>query len=224
MSPSQGTLRPTINGTALSDIDLGLQSGDSPTFDTGSFTGNLTVNGNLTVLGDSVEIQASELKIEDKLITVASGSADSSAANGGGIEVDRGSDTNASIIWNHANTRFNISNSTHVTGTIKASDDIIAYASSDKRLKNNIQPIENPIGKINQISGNSFVWDEEKQNIYKGKDYGVIAQEIEAVLPELVNTRDNGYKAVKYDKLVSLLIEGIKELSNEVNELKKKVK
>ena len=91
-------------------------------------------------------------------------------------------------------------------------------------MKKNIQTIENPIEKINKISGNSFVWDEEKQNIYKGKDYGVIAQEIEAVLPELVNTRDNGYKAVKYDKLVSLLIEGIKELSNEVNELKKKVK
>jgi hypothetical protein len=67
------------------------------------------------------------------------------------------------------------------------------------------------------------VWDEEKQNIYKGKDYGVIAQEIEKVLPELVNTREDGYKAVKYDRIVSLLIEGIKELSDEVNQLKEKI-
>ena len=64
----------------------------------------------------------------------------------------------------------------------------------------------------------------EKQNTYKGKDYGVIAQEIEEILPELVNTRENGYKAVKYDKLISLLIGGIKELSKEVEELKDKIK
>ena len=70
---------------------------------------------------------------------------------------------------------------------------------------------------------NSFVWNEEKQNIYKGKDYGVIAQEIEEILPELVQTREDGYKAVKYDKIVSLLIEGIKELSKEVTELKNKI-
>jgi hypothetical protein len=90
-------------------------------------------------------------------------------------------------------------------------------------LKTEVKPIEKPIEKINSISGNSFVWDEEKQNIYKGKDYGVIAQEIEKVLPELVNTREDGYKAVKYDRIVSLLIEGIKELSDEVNQLKEKI-
>ena len=99
---------------------------------------------------------------------------------------------------------------------------MLLYLSSDERLKNNIQPISNPLEKINQISGNSFVWNEEKQNIYKGKDYGVIAQEIENILPELVETRESGYKAVKYEKLVSLLIEGIKELSKEVEELKNK--
>ena len=71
----------------------------------------------------------------------------------------------------------------------------------------NIDPIE----KINKIDGYSFEWNEDKQDIYKGKDYGVIAQEIEEILPELVNTRDNGYKAVNYDKLISLLIGGIKE-------------
>ena len=65
------------------------------------------------------------------------------------------------------------------------------------------------------------MWNEEKQNIYKGKDYGVI-QEIENILPELVETRESGYKVVKYEKLVSLLIEGIKELSKEVEELKNK--
>ena len=107
--------------------------------------------------------------------------------------------------------------------TVSATGDIVAYASSDRRLKEEITPISNPIEKINQIGGYSFVWNTEKQHIYKGKDYGVIAQEIEEVLPELVQNRENGYKAVKYDKLVSLLIEGIKELSQEVKELKEKI-
>ena len=110
-----------------------------------------------------------------------------------------------------------------IAKTLNVGEDVVAYASSDERLKDNIIPISNPLDKINQIGGYSFTWNEEKQHIYKGKDYGVIAQEIEKILPELVDTRENGYKAVKYDKLVSLLIEGIKELSEEVKELKNKL-
>ena len=62
-----------------------------------------------------------------------------------------------------------------------------------------------------------------KQNVhsFEGHDVGVIAQEIEKVLPEVVTTRDNGYKAVKYEKIIPLLVEAIKELQAEVQELKK---
>ena len=109
-----------------------------------------------------------------------------------------------------------------VNNTINAGGDVIAYASSDERLKDNIKPIENPLEVISQISGNTFDWNSEKQNIYNGKDYGVIAQEIQKVMPELVDTRDNGYLAVKYDKIVPLLIESIKELKKEIEELKSK--
>ena len=109
-----------------------------------------------------------------------------------------------------------------VTGDIGATGDIVAFVSSDERLKNNIKPIEGALDKVSQISGNTFDWNEEKQDIYKGKDYGVIAQEIKEVMPELVDTRDNGYLAVKYDKIVPLLIESIKELKKEIEELKSK--
>ena len=109
-----------------------------------------------------------------------------------------------------------------VNNTINAGGDVIAFASSDERLKDNIKPIENPLEVISQISGNTFDWNSEKQNIYNGKDYGVIAQEIQKVMPELVDTRDNGYLAVKYDKIVPLLIESIKELKKEIEELKSK--
>jgi hypothetical protein len=212
----------TISATQwgyLGGSDQNVKTNSDVTFASASLS-NVVISGNLTVLGDAVELGVSELTIEDKTITVASGSADSAAADGAGIII-AGADE--SITWNHANTRFNISDDIHVTGTIKATDDIIAFSSSDRELKNNIQPIPWALDKINKIGGYSFDWNEDKQDIYKGTDIGVIAQEIEEVLPELVITRENGYKAVKYDKLVSLLIEGIKDLSKEVEELKRKI-
>jgi hypothetical protein len=110
-----------------------------------------------------------------------------------------------------------------VDGDIGATGDIVAYISSDRRLKENITRISEPIHKINQLSGYSFEWNEEKQNIYNGKDYGVVAQEVQEIFPELVTERESGYLGVKYDRLVSVLIEAVKELSNEVNELKSKL-
>ena len=113
-------------------------------------------------------------------------------------------------------------------GKITATNDIVAFLSSDRRLKENIIPIPNALEKVMQINGVSFDWipltDEQEKTIHgnKGHDIGVIAQEIEAILPELVTTRDTGFKAVKYEKIVALLIEAIKELKAEINELKNK--
>ena len=117
-----------------------------------------------------------------------------------------------------------------VTGGIRASADITAYYSSDRRLKTDIIPIQDALSKVVQISGNTFTWipltDEEQKKIHhnEGKDVGVIAQEIEAILPEVVATRETGYKAVKYDRLVALLIEAVKELNEKVIKLENKIK
>ena len=107
---------------------------------------------------------------------------------------------------------------------IRATGDVIAYYSSDERLKENITPIENALSKVELISGNTYDWKEGFDNIHphKGNDVGVIAQEIEKVLPQVVVERQNGYKAVDYEKIVPLLIEAIKELSAKVKELEKK--
>jgi hypothetical protein len=104
-------------------------------------------------------------------------------------------------------------------GVIRASGDIIAFASSDKYLKDNIIPISNPIEKLLQIGGYTFEWN-KKQDTYNGQDVGVIAQEIEKVLPEIVEERENGYKAVKYEKIVPLLIEAIKDQQKQIDNLK----
>ena len=107
------------------------------------------------------------------------------------------------------------------TGEIRATNNITAYYSSDRRLKENIQRIPNALAKIEQINGVTFDWTSSYIEKHGGEDgyfirksdVGVIAQEIEAVLPSVVATREDGYKAVKYEKIVALLIESVKELS-----------
>jgi hypothetical protein len=112
-----------------------------------------------------------------------------------------------------------------INGAITATGDITAFSASDIRFKENITAIENPIEKIKMISGNTYDWKAENKDIhgFEGNDVGVIAQEIEEVLPQLVVTRDNGYKAVKYDKLVALLIEGMKEQQKQIEDLSNKI-
>ena len=110
-------------------------------------------------------------------------------------------------------------------GRIDAGNDVVAFSTSDKRLKENIKPLDNALDKVLKISGVSFDWKpltEEEKTIHgnEGNDVGVIAQEIEKVLPEVVTTRDSGYKAVKYEKIIPLLIEAIKEQQQQIEELK----
>lgn len=120
-------------------------------------------------------------------------------------------------------TTLSITGGMNATGTIsgsliRSSGDVVAYYTSDERLKDNISSIDNPLDKINKIGGYEFDWN-EKQDVYTGHDYGVIAQEIEKVFPELVNTQHTGYKGVKYDRLVAVLIEGIKEQQKQIQDL-----
>ena len=114
------------------------------------------------------------------------------------------------------------------TGQIRATNDITAFYSSDESLKENVKNIENPLEKVSQINGVTFDWTEDyiKENggedkyFVRKNDVGVIAQEIEKVLPQVVATREDGIKAVKYDRIVALLIESVKELKKEIEELK----
>ena len=106
-----------------------------------------------------------------------------------------------------------------VNGNGSFTGDVVAYSSSDKRLKDNVKPIENALDKVIAIGGYEFDWN-DNQEVYEGHDVGVIAQEVEEVLPEVVETRKDGYKAVKYEKMVPLLIEAIKDQQKQIEELK----
>ena len=105
-----------------------------------------------------------------------------------------------------------------ISGTIRGCSDIIAFYSSDCRLKDNVNKIVNSKEVVNNLNGYSFDWKEEADR--EGSDFGVMAQEVEKVLPELVHERPDGFKTVDYIKLIPFLIEEVKRLSAEVEELK----
>ena len=97
--------------------------------------------------------------------------------------------------------------------------DVVAFHSSDITLKENITRIPDALEKITSLTGNTYTWIEGHK--YEGQnDTGVIAQEVEALgLPGITTVRDDGVKAVNYEKLVPLLIQAIKELDDKVNSL-----
>lgn len=111
-----------------------------------------------------------------------------------------------------------------ISGELQVGNDITAWATSDKNLKDNVTAIENALDKIVKIGGYNYVWNDKALQMYPTRtpeDVGVIAQEVQAVLPEAVIERENGYLAVDYDKLIPLLIESVKSLKGELDNLKK---
>ena len=104
-----------------------------------------------------------------------------------------------------------------VDGTIRATGDVIAY--SDIRVKENIKTIDNSLEKVSKLRGVSYT---RKDIDDKSTKIGVIAQEVIDVLPEVVSQDDKGKYSVAYGNISGLLIEAIKELKQEIEELKSK--
>jgi hypothetical protein len=108
---------------------------------------------------------------------------------------------------------------------INCTGDVIAFSTSDIKLKSNVIPISNPTSKILQLSGNTFTWNKKAGIKKAGKnDVGIIAQEVKKVLPNIVRESENNILSVRYEKLIPLLIEGIKEQQNTIENLKERIK
>ena len=114
-------------------------------------------------------------------------------------------------------------------GDLHVDGDVIAFSTtvSDERLKDNVETIDNAIHKVKQLRGVEYTWNEGSR---KGqREIGVIAQEVEKVVPEIVHEKrlpfvgDETYKTVDYEKLVALLIESNKELVARVETLEAKL-
>jgi hypothetical protein len=109
----------------------------------------------------------------------------------------------------------------HVAGPIWADGGFPQL--SDLQFKQNITPIDSPLSKILQIEGLAFNWKTEEfkdREFPEGRHYGMIADDVEKVLPEVVKEGINGEKGIKYAEIVPVLIEAIKELQKQIDQLK----
>ena len=109
------------------------------------------------------------------------------------------------------------------TGALTVVGDVVAYGSpSDKRLKENIKPIESALDKVSKLQGVTFDWIQKEDQILDIKeDIGFIAQDVQKVIPELVRENDNGMLSMRHQGIAPILLEAIKELKAEIEGLKK---
>ena len=212
-------------------------AGDGLTLNGTVFDAN--VNGTNTTAANAATTTASrtykvQVDASDQLVVNVpwSGDADASTSNELRFKTTSGTINNLRMSGNdvHIDGGLVVGNwtTTAVDNEVRALGDITAYVSSDITLKENIVEINNAMDKISQIRGVYFDWTDEHIAKRGGEDgyfvhkadVGVIAQEVQAVLPEIVKERVDGTLAVEYQKMVALLIEGMKELKAEIQELK----
>jgi len=156
-------------------------------------------------------------------------------ANSNDLTISSQSATGSLVLNTNNAERFRINAAGYVgigtnnpTVSLQVAGDIIANSiagSSDNRFKTNILAIENPLQKVLKLRGVTFDWKTKEfpnRMFSENRSVGFIAQEVEQVLPELVQTENNteGYKSVQYDKVVALLVEAIKEQQKQIESLK----
>lgn len=111
-----------------------------------------------------------------------------------------------------------------VAKNLHVGSDIVAFSTSDERLKENVTPIVNATQLLQQIQGVAFDWSEQSpEHLRRTHDIGVLAQQVEKIVPSAVSTRDDGYKAVDYKRLTPLLIASVNQLAQQVQQLTERV-
>jgi hypothetical protein len=149
-----------------------------------------------------------------KYLAMQTGAGTTQTTNISSIQLVYDSTTkNLGIGTTNPTAKLHVVGDTYISGILTATD---INSASDIRLKTNIKPFENTLEKIVQINGVSFNWIDSN-----AKSGGIIAQDVEKVFPELVN--DGDHKTVNYNGLIGVLIESIKELKQEVEDLKSKL-
>ena len=107
-------------------------------------------------------------------------------------------------------------------GNLTVKGDIVAYGSpSDKRLKENIKPVESALDKVSKLQGVTFDWKKSDSELNIKEDIGFIAQDVQKVIPELVRENEDGMLSMRHQGIAPILLEAIKELKAEIEELKK---
>ncbi len=194
-----GTTAPTSKLTVAD----GLKTGDSSlalfkSTDASPITLNIGIIGSGTAANQGIFFDATEPTVsDDRPITLQ--------RYGGSVGI--GTTTPGGY-------KLYVAGNAYTTGT---------WGSSDARWKKNIDPLENSLDKVARLNGVNFEWDIDRypeKGFEKGRQVGLIAQEVENVVPELVRTDEDGYKSVSYEKLSAVLVEAVKELKAENDALR----
>ena len=107
-------------------------------------------------------------------------------------------------------------------GNLTVKGDVVAYGSpSDKKLKENIKPIKSALDKAMKLQGVTFDWKKSDSELNIKEDIGFIAQDVQKVIPELVRENEDGMLSMRHQGIAPILLEAIKELKAEIEELKK---
>jgi hypothetical protein len=202
----------TSNGTVTSvATGNGLSGGTITTSGTltmsGAYTGDFTVTGD--VVADSYRFRANHSNPTTSTATFYDQANEGPTISGFAVCLRTGSTPAQTGKLNSS-------------GTFTVSGDIVAYGSpSDIRLKENIKPIESALDKVSKLQGVTFDWKNKSEDILDIKeDIGFIAQDVQKVLPELVRENDNGMLSMRHQGITPILLEAIKELKAEIEELK----
>jgi hypothetical protein len=117
------------------------------------------------------------------------------------------------------------------TGDLTVKGDVVAYGSpSDKRLKENIKPIESALDKVQKLQGVTFDWKKQKQTTEGSvkrewkHDMGFIAQDVKKVVPELVRENEDGLLSMRHQGVIPILVEAIKEQQKQIDSLQEQIK
>ena len=140
--------------------------------------------------------------------------------NGQNNEID--SKTNTHIIGDNIVASVNNAFYVGCSNGLFCDGDVIAYSSSDERLKDNITPISRCLDKVLSLDAIEFDWN-DKQETYTGHDIGLIAQQVQKIAPEIVTERSDGYLAMKYEKVVPLLVGAVQEQDALLDDLESQV-
>lgn len=192
----------TISGVSLGST-LGSLSFGSYLTATSSYNGSAAVS--VSIAGTSNNT-ANTLIARNSSGDFTAGTITASAFNATTTDAFKISGT---TVLNNSRNLINVVNG-NFSGIVTATD---FNSTSDANLKENIHTVENSLETVQSLRGVSFDWKETGK-----KSYGVIAQELEEILPELVNTSD--VKSVNYNGIIGVLIEAVKELKAEIEQLK----
>ena len=224
----------TLTFTSSYTLNQSVASGASPAFTGTNFSGipnSALINNTITIGGIPVPLGGTySAPLNVSSITGTSQQVIASASTGAvTLSLPQAIGTGSSV--QHGSLGIGIAAS-GTGGEIRATNNIIAYVSSDIKFKENIRPIPNAVETVVAIGGDLFDWTDEYCESKGGvdgyfvqkEDFGVIAQKVKAAFPVASRTRTDGSLAVDYEKLSALAFAAIVELQAEIADLKAKIK